>query len=70
MRMFFYLLFFVLVFLFGSKIFKLLISGELFESGALKKSLRESGKTLWWGMKMFVIVWLLYLIFIWWVRNR
>ncbi len=70
MRYFFGLLFIILVAVFASKAFSLLIRGELFEEGAFKKSMRESGKTLWLGMKLFVILWLLYLIFIWWVRNR
>ena len=70
MRYFFGLLFIILVAVVASKAFSLLISGELFEEGAFKKSMHESGKTLWLGMKLFVILWLLYLIFIWWVRSR
>ncbi len=68
--MFFYLIFILLLVFFGSKILNLLMSGKLFEPGALKESFRETKKNIWWGMKTFVIVWLLYLIFIWWVRNR
>lgn len=68
--MFFYLIVILSVVFFGSKILNLLLSGKLFEPGAFKESFSEIKKNLWWGMKTFVIVWLLYLIFIWWVRNR
>ena len=70
MRVFFGLLFFILFFAFASKAMGLLLKGELFKEGAFKKSLRESGQNLWWGMKMFVVIWLLYLIFIYFVRSR
>ena len=70
MRVFFGLLFLIIVFAFASKAMSLLLKGELFEEGAFKKSLHESGKNLWWGMKMFVVIWLLHLIFIYFVRNR
>ena len=70
MRFFFGFLFLIIVFVFVSKAFSLLLRGELFKEGAFKRSLQESGRNLWWGMKMFVVLWLLYLIFIYLVRNR
>jgi hypothetical protein len=69
MRFFFYILFFGLIAFIASKFLQLLISGKLFDEGAIKESFRESGKTLWLGMRLFVILWLLYLIFIWIVRQ-
>ncbi len=70
MRIFFWIFLFLIVALFGSKIFTLLISGKFLEAEEWKKSFRDVGKNLWWGMKTFVVLWLLYLIFIWWVRHR
>lgn len=69
MRFFFYILFFGFLAFIASKFLQLLISGKLFDEGAIKESFRESGKTLWLGMRLFVILWLLYLIFIWIVRQ-
>jgi hypothetical protein len=70
MRIFIYTFFALLLFMVLEKVFSLLIKGKLFEEGALKKSLQESRKTLWQGMQLFVVVWLLYLILNWLVRSR
>jgi len=70
MRFIFYLTFIGIVIWVLQKVFLLFIQGKLFEPGALKESFRESGKTLWLGMKLFVILWFLYLLFVWWVRTR
>jgi len=69
MRYFFYVLIFVTIAFFASKFVQLFISGKLFEEGAVKESLRESGKTLWLGMRLFVVIWVIYLVFVWVVRN-
>ncbi len=53
-----------------SKLLGLLLSGKLFEPGEIKASFRESAKTLWQGMQLFVVVWFLYLLLVWWVRHR
>ncbi|MDZ7316240.1 MAG: hypothetical protein ONB24_08980 [candidate division KSB1 bacterium] len=64
-------LFFILLILFAvSKIINLALTGRLFQRGAFRESVKESLKTLWQGMQLFVIVWFLYLIFLWWVRRR
>ncbi len=70
MRVFFLLLFLLFFLIIVSKLVSLLMQGELFKEGAFKESMQQSGKTIWSGMKLFVIVWFLYLIFIWFVRNR
>lgn len=48
----------------------LYFKGELFQPGAFKKSLHETGRTFWQGMKMFVILWILYLLLVYWLRNH
>ncbi|OGC10249.1 hypothetical protein A2V82_09880 [candidate division KSB1 bacterium RBG_16_48_16] len=69
MRVFFYLTFFILVVFFASRVLSLAVKGDLFKPGALKESFRDTGKNLWAGMKLFVIIWILYLIFIRLVRK-
>jgi len=69
MRYFFGLLFLLLIFFLASKMISLLIRGKLFEEGAFKKELRESGKTLWLGMRLFVVLWLIYLLIIYFARQ-
>lgn len=63
------LVFLILLFIF-TKATGLLLSGKLFEPGAFKASMRESLKTLWQGMQLFVVVWILYLLLMYWVRHR
>lgn len=70
MRGFNRLLLFLAVLFLLSKATGLLLSGKLFEPGAFKASMRESLKTLWQGMQLFVVVWFLYLLLMWWVRHR
>ncbi len=65
MRFFFSIMLVSLVVFSISKFFQLLISGKLFEEGAVKESFRESGKTLWLGMRLFVVLWFAYLIIVW-----
>ncbi len=69
MRYFFGLLLLLLVFFLASKMISLLIRGKLFEEGAFKRELRESGKTLWLGMRLFVVLWLIYLLIIYFARQ-
>jgi hypothetical protein len=65
-----YLLFILFAVFVVSKVINLFLAGKLFEPGALKKSFRESGRTLWQGMQLFVVVWILYLLLIYWVKHR
>lgn len=65
-----YFIFILLAVFIVSKVINLLLTGELFKPGALKKSFRESGRTLWQGMQLFVVVWILYLFLMYWVRHR
>lgn len=61
----------VTILLFGfSKIIQAFLSGKAFDAGALKASFRESAKTIWQGMQLFVIVWIVYLLLLWWIRHR
>lgn len=69
MRFFISVLFIGLLAFVVSRLLNLFISGKLFEEGAIKESFRESGATLWLGMRLFVIVWLLYLFFVWAVKR-
>ncbi|HPG39708.1 MAG TPA: hypothetical protein PLP19_13165 [bacterium] len=70
MRYFFWIALILFLVMFGDKLLGLVASGKIFDSEEVKKVFRQGGKNLWWGMKMFVILWFIYLIFIWWVRNR
>lgn len=70
MKFFIYTFFALLFFIVLEKTMSLLIKGKLFEPGALRNSLQESKKTLWQGMQLFVVVWLLYLVLNWLVRSR
>jgi len=70
MRYFFYIIFLVIVVFFASKIITLLFRGKLFEEGALKKEFKEGGKTLWLGMRLFVILWFIYLLVLHFVQKQ
>jgi len=65
MRLFVSIFFIALILFLISKFFQLLISGKLFEEGAIKESFRESGQTLWLGMRLFIVIWFAYLIILW-----
>lgn len=69
MRYFFLALFVALLIFIASRFLQLLFTGKLFEEGAIKESFRESGETLWLGMRLFVVIWILYLIFMWAIRQ-
>ena len=69
MRYFFLILFIALIVFVASRFLQLLISGKLFEEGAIKESFRESGQTLWLGMRLFLVIWIVYLVFMWLVQN-
>ena len=69
MRYYFGILFLLLLVFLASKMVKLLVQGKLFEQGAFKAELKESGKTVWLGMRLFVILWLIYLLVIYFVRK-
>ncbi|RQW07371.1 hypothetical protein EH222_07425 [candidate division KSB1 bacterium] len=69
MRYFFPILFLALAAVLVSKFIRLFISGKLFDEGAIKESFRESGQTLWLGMRLFVIIWFIYLITVWAIKN-
>ncbi len=69
MRYFFLVLFIALIVFVASRFLQLLISGKLFEEGAIKESFRESGQTLWLGMRLFLVIWIVYLVFMWLVQN-
>lgn len=70
MRYFFWILILLVMAFLASKIISLILKGKLFEEGAFKKELRESGKTLWIGMRLFVILWILYLLLLHLVSNK
>jgi len=69
MRFYFLIIFAIFLVFIGSKMIKLLVQGKLFDEGAFKAELRESGKTIWLGMRLFVILWLLYLLMLYFMRN-
>jgi len=61
----------ITILLFGfSKLVQVFTSGKAFDAAALKASFRESAKTIWQGMQLFVIVWIVYLLLLWWIRHR
>ena len=69
MRLFLYFLLFLVLFVVIEKLVMVVVRGDIFKPGAFKDSFRALGKDLWLGARMFVVLWLLYLIFIWFVRN-
>ena len=67
-----YFLLFILFAIFAfvaSRIIPLVLNGKIFEEGAFKEAFREGGQTLWLGMRLFVILWLCYLVLMWLVRR-
>ena len=70
MRFFFNFLLLIVLFIIVQKFAALLIRGKLFDGEAMRASFRESGKTLWLGARVFVVLWLLYLLLNWWVRHQ
>ena len=70
MRFVIYILFLFVLLYIAERAVSLLFKGELFKPGAFKSSFGALGKDIWLGARMFVVVWLLYLVFIWWVRSR
>lgn len=70
MRYFFWILILLLMAFMASRLISLILRGKLFEEGAFKKEIKESGKTLWLGMRLFVVIWLLYLLLLHIVSNR
>lgn len=69
-RFFFLLLAAAIVFVLAERVFSLAAKGELFKPDALRDSFRQVGKTIWLGARLFVVIWIFYLIFLWWVRHR
>ena len=68
-RLLFFFFMFMIVYFILSKVWGLFITGKLFQPGEIKKSFQETAHTIWQGMKMFVILWLSYLVIIWVARN-
>jgi len=54
----------------GEKVISLAIKGQLFKENAFKQAFREAGKQLWLGMRLFVILWLGYLIITWFIQHK
>jgi hypothetical protein len=52
------------------RIISLALKGDLFKPGALQHSFSELGKTVWLGMRLFVIFWILYLALLYYVQHR
>lgn len=69
MRYFVLLILFAILAFVASRFIQLLITGKLFEEGAFKESFREGGQTLWLGMRLFVIIWICYLVLMWLVKH-
>ncbi|MFZ5515266.1 MAG: hypothetical protein ACOY90_01425 [Candidatus Zhuqueibacterota bacterium] len=65
-----YLLLFFFLFVIGDRALSLAIKGQLFKPGAFKGILKDIGQQLWLGMRLFVILWLGYLIISWFIRNK
>jgi hypothetical protein len=70
MKIYFYLINAVIIFIVFNFIFEIYKNGDLFNVKALKKSLNEAGRTLWLGMRLFVVFWFLYLLLNWWLRTK
>ncbi len=70
MKFLVYVFFIILFVIIGEKIISLAINGQLFKEGSFKQAYREAGKQLWLGMRLFVILWLGYLIFTWFIQHK
>jgi len=70
MKMLFYLFVAVILYVLFDTVVELLKKGELFNEGAIRKSLQESGRTVWLGMKIFIVLWFFYLLLNLWLRSQ
>lgn len=70
MKFFAYLFFIFLFAVIAEKAISLAIKGQLFREGAFRAAFHEAGKQLWLGMRLFVILWLGYLIITWIIRHN
>jgi len=70
LRVSFHLLFLVIVVILLERVIALALKGDLFKPGALQRSFHELGKTVWLGMRLFVIFWILYLALLYYVQHR
>ena len=59
----------VLLIVVGSRVMRLAMSGQLFEPGVLRESWRDFKRDLWLGARVFVILWIAYLILTYLMRT-
>jgi ribose/xylose/arabinose/galactoside ABC-type transport system permease subunit len=69
MRFFLLFILFAILAFVASRIIPLIFNGKIFEDGAFKEAFREGGETLWLGMRLFVIIWICYLLLMWLVKH-
>ena len=70
MRIAFHLLFLLIFLICLERVISLAVKGDLFKPGRLQQSFHEVGKTVWLGMRLFVILWILYLVLLHFVQRR
>ena len=52
----------ILIFTVIEYFLKFIQQGETFDIKSIKRSIRQSGKSVWQGLQLFVVIWILYLI--------
>ncbi len=70
MRFSFHLIFLVVILVCLERVASVTLKGELFKPGALRQAFRELGKTVLLGMRLFVVLWILYLLLLYWVQHH
>jgi len=70
MKFLMYILLFFFLIVIGDRALSLAMKGQLFKPGAFKGIFKDIGGQLWLGMRLFVILWLSYLIITWILRNK
>ncbi len=65
-------LFFIvmLVFVIVERFLRSVQKGEPITVRSIKTSFRQSGKSIWQGLQLFVVIWVIYLIVSLWLRSR
>ena len=60
----------VLIVLGSERFISLALKGQLSQPGTVKSVIKEMAKTLWLAMRIFVVLWILYLVIMWFVSHK
>ena len=70
MRFIFLMAIAVLIVLGSERFIALALKGQLSKPGTVKSVFKEMAKTLWLAMRLFVVIWIIYLIIMWWLGHK